>query len=205
MTVTALIVVWILMQSVIAIASARGRLALRIWGMHLSHLGFAALILGIAVTTYYSIEDDVVLSIGDTHTMGDYAFTLESVSPINGPNYTSARANLSVAHHGKFLTLMQPEKRFYTERNMPIAQIALEGNLARDLYVALAEPLRNNQWILRIQYKPMVRFIWLGAIMIALGGIFAVFDGKIRPLFKGGRRVLTSGVFKFSTKRGTQS
>lgn len=178
MSLSLILVFWIISQSLLAMIDARGKLALRLWGMHLAHLGFASLILGIAVTSYYSIEDDVILSIGDSHLMREYEFTLEAVRPLSGPNYTSAQADLKVMHQGEFLALMQPEKRFYTERSMPIAQIALEGNLARDIYVALAEPLPNNQWILRIQYKPMVRFIWLGAVLMALGAMLSLYTTK---------------------------
>ena len=147
-------------------------------GMHLAHVGFLSLCLGIAVTSYYSIEDDVVMSVGQTHTMGNYDFTLDSVSPIKGPNFTAAQAVLSVQHKGKHLAIMKPEKRYYAPRNMPIAEIALKGNLMRDLYVALAEPIGNDRWVIRIQIKPMIRFIWLGGILMTLGGFVAYFSRR---------------------------
>lgn len=149
------------------------RVSLRNLGMHLAHVGFICLALGITVTSIYSIEDDVVLDIGQSHRINDYLFTLDSVSPVHGPNYTSAQAVLTVSEQGKYLTTMKPEKRFYTQRNMPIAQIALEGNLMRDLYVALSEPIGDKRWVLRIQVKPMVRFIWLGALLMSLGGFMS--------------------------------
>jgi cytochrome c-type biogenesis protein CcmF len=189
MSLGMLLVMWIVSQTLL---SLRPRMGLRVWGMHLAHLGFAVLILGIAISTHYSIEDDVVLGEGQSHTMGQYEFTLDNLLTVQGPNYQSIQAILSVKDKGNFIGLMKPEKRFYNQGKMPIAQIALNSNLSRDLYVALAEPLKHDQWIVRIQVKPWIRLIWLGAIMMTLGGLVTL-NRAHAPFEKGGRPVLGSG------------
>jgi cytochrome c-type biogenesis protein CcmF len=171
MSLGVLLVIWIVSQTLL---SLRPRMGLRVWGMHLAHVGFAVLILGIAISTHYSVEDDVVLGEGQSHTMGQYEFTLDNLLTVQGPNYQSIQAILSVKDKGNFIGLMKPEKRFYNQGKMPIAQIALNSNLSRDLYVALAEPLKHDQWIVRIQVKPWIRLIWLGAIMMTLGGLMVL-------------------------------
>jgi cytochrome c-type biogenesis protein CcmF len=162
----------------VAFQRVRARLPIKLWGMYLAHLGFGVLILGITLTTYLSVEDDVILGVGETHAIGDYRFTLDSLTPIQGPNFTAEQASMTVTYKGALLTTMKPEKRFYTQRQMPIAQIALDGNLARDLYVALAEPLEDHRWVFRIQVKPFIRLIWLAALLMASGGILSIFNHK---------------------------
>lgn len=177
-----LIALWIVSQSLIAIVAARGRFTFRIWGMHLAHLGFATLVLGIALSTHMSVENDVVMGVGESHTLGDYKFTLDHLTQLNGPNYESIQAILTVTDNGKFLSFMKPEKRFYNQGKMPIAQIALDGKLSRDIYIAIAEPLNNGRWILRIQIKPWVRLIWLGGLLMTAGGLIALFSTKRRAM-----------------------
>lgn len=143
-------------------------------GMHLAHAGFLVLILGIALSSHYSLEEDVILSPGQSHQIGDYDFTLDKILTVQGPNYQGIQAILSVSDQGKFIGLMSPEKRFYNQGKMPIAEIALNSNLSRDLYLALAEPLNADRWILRIQVKAWIRLIWGGALMMALGGFLAM-------------------------------
>jgi cytochrome c-type biogenesis protein CcmF len=74
---------------------------------------------------------------------------------------------------------LSPEKRLY-QTGMPMTEAAIDPSLGRDLYVALGESLGNGNWSMRIYYKPMVRWIWLGGIMIALGALLAAFDRRYR-------------------------
>lgn len=164
----------LIMLALLPLATIRMRLSWRLIGMHCAHLGFAVFVAGAALTTFMSKEEDVILGVGDSHRIGAYEFTLEYLRPIQGPNYEGTRAKIRVTEHDKFLTDLKPEKRLYNQNNLPIAEIALDGSLSRDLYLALAEPLEHNQWIVRIQIKPWVRLIWLGGLMMAAGGILSL-------------------------------
>ncbi len=150
-------------------------------GMHLAHLGVVVCVTGVAVTSAYSIERDLRMAVGETATVGPYHFTLEALKDVTGPNYTATGATIRVtdANDG-LLTVMHPQKRIYTVQQMPMSEVALDPGLTRDLYVALGEPVGEDAWAVRIYYKPFVRWLWLGAVFMALGGFMAISDRRYR-------------------------
>nr|WP_136066391.1 heme lyase CcmF/NrfE family subunit [Halomonas sp. EAR18] len=150
------------------------------WGMWLAHLGLAVTIVGVTVVSNYSVERNVRLALGERVAVAGYGFTLEALDERHGANYVADRATLAVARDGRRLYTLHPEKRRYTARARPMTEVALRPGLLRDLYVALGEPLGRDAWSLRIQYKPMVRWLWLGALMMALGAALAVLDRRYR-------------------------
>ena len=77
---------------------------------------------------------------------------------------------------------MTPEKRLYISTGMPMTQVALRPGLFRDLYVAMGEDLGDGTWAMRVQYKPFVRWMWLGGLLMAFGGVLAVYDKRYRRL-----------------------
>ncbi len=81
---------------------------------------------------------------------------------------------------GELETVLQPEKRLYTVPQMPMTEVAIYPGLFRELYLALGEPLPDGGWAVRIHYKPFVRWIWLGAVLMALGGLTAISDPRYR-------------------------
>ena len=151
-------------------------------GMVVGHIGFAVCILGVALVSIESDERDIRLAVGDEATVQDYVFTFDSMEKITGPNYIADRAHFIVRDRdtGKQLTLMHPEKRIYLAKNMPMTEAAIDPGLFRDLYVALGESLDGGAWAVRIQIKPFVRWIWLGALLMAFGGLLAVMDKRYR-------------------------
>lgn len=151
-------------------------------GMIVGHIGFAVCLLGVALVSIESDERDIRLAIGDEATVQNYRFKFDSLDKINGPNYVSDRAHFYVtdATSGKPIALLHPEKRIYLAKNMPMTEAAIDPGLFRDLYVALGEPLDDGAWAVRIQIKPFVRWIWLGALLMAFGGILAVSDKRYR-------------------------
>ena len=166
-------------------AGGRASLPRSLWGMSFAHFGAGLLVLGVTVTSTLSIARDSSMHEGDAMTLHGYTFTLQKVHEIQGPNYTAERADIRVTHDGKFLRDMHPEKRVYDGRSAPTTESAIDPGLTRDLYVALGSPLGDNAWSVRIQYKPFVRFIWLGGIFMALGGILAVSDKRYRQRAAG--------------------
>jgi len=150
------------------------------WGMILAHLGIAMTVWGIAFSQNYSVERDVRMKVGDSVEIADYTFTFSGVHDVNGPNYLGGLAQIDVTHDGQPEATLKAEKRFYTVSKMSMTEAAIDWGLTRDLYVALGEKLDDNSWALRLYYKPFIRWIWLGGLFMALGGLLCMFDRRYR-------------------------
>ena len=157
------------------------KLSLAYWGMQLGHLGVAVTIVGVAVVSNYSIEQNVRMAPGDSVEVAGYTFTMNKLTSHRGPNYLADRANITVQQGDSSRSfVMNPEKRLYLATRMPMSQVALRPGFFRDLYVAMGEDLGDGSWALRVQYKPFVRWLWLGALLMAFGGVLAVVDRRYR-------------------------
>ncbi len=150
------------------------------WGMIFAHLGVAMTVWGIAFSQNYSIERDVRMNVGDTVQIAGYDFTFKGISDANGPNYVGGKAQIDISRDGKHETTLYAEKRLYTVSKMPMTEAAIDWGFSRDLYAALGEKLDNNAWALRLYYKPFIRWIWLGGLFMALGGVLCMFDRRYR-------------------------
>ncbi|MGB0712868.1 MAG: heme lyase CcmF/NrfE family subunit [Gammaproteobacteria bacterium] len=150
------------------------------WGMTLAHLGIAVFIIGVSLTSIYSVEKDVALGPGDVFEVSGYAFRFDKVEGHDGPNYHADRGTVTVLKDGEPYTVLHPEKRVYHAQRMPMTEAAIDAGLGRDLYVALGEPVGEGRWAVRVYYKPFVRWIWLGALFMGLGGIVAAADKRYR-------------------------
>ncbi|MEJ2611264.1 MAG: heme lyase CcmF/NrfE family subunit [Candidatus Thiodiazotropha sp.] len=150
------------------------------YGMILAHMGVAMFIVGVTLVSSFGMENDVRMGPGDVSQIADYEFTFEGVKQIPGPNYNANRGRFQVSRNGKHFTTLEPEKRAYFVQTMPMTEAAIDWGFTRDLYVSLGEPLGNGEWSLRLYYKPYVRWIWLGGVLMALGGILAISDRRYR-------------------------
>ncbi|WP_372738530.1 heme lyase CcmF/NrfE family subunit [Neptunomonas sp.] len=148
--------------------------------MMLAHLGVAVSITGVALVSIYNEERDLRMMPGDTLAFENYTFIFEGSKHIEGPNYTSDMGILTVLKNGKPHSVMHPEKRLYTARGDVMTEADIDPGLFGDLYVALGEPLEGGAWAVRVQYKPFVRWIWLGGFMMAFGGLLAASDARYR-------------------------
>jgi cytochrome c-type biogenesis protein CcmF len=117
---------------------------------------------------------------GDSTTVGGYTFTFESIGEVSGPNYIAARAQIRLTKDGETLPTLYPEKRIYKVQKMPMTEAAIETGLFRDVYVSLGEAVDAQTWIVRVQYKPLVTWIWWGCVLMGLGGILAACDRRYR-------------------------
>lgn len=149
-------------------------------GMSLAHLGLAATIIGITLTTLYGVERDVKLAVGESAEAGGYRFELDALEDLYGPNYQAVEARVSVHRGDKQVADLRPQKRIYRVQTMPMTEAGIDAGLRRDLYVALGESLGGGTWSVRLQIKPGVRWIWLGGVMMALGGLLAATDRRYR-------------------------
>ncbi len=163
-------------------------------GMVLAHLGLVVTVTGLAITSYYSIERNLRMKVGDSVEVGPYQFKLDSLEPADGPNYSATRGTFEVLNHkGQLVTVLYPEKRFYPDRQTTTTEVALSPGLLHDLYIAMGEPLDDGgSWGVRIQYKPFVRWLWLGGLIMALGGGLALSDPRYR-MARRKRAVLPEG------------
>lgn len=150
------------------------------YGSTVAHIGIAIFILGVVISNTYSIEKDVRIVKGQALEIGEYSFLMEQIKEIKGVNYTATQGEIVVSKNGKEIVRLQPEKRIYRVQTMPMTEAAIDWGLFRDIYVALGEPLENNAWSMRIYYKPFVRWIWFGGILMMLGGLLAVTDKRYR-------------------------
>ncbi len=152
------------------------------YGMWLAHLGIAVSVIGVCMVSIYSDERDVRMSPGDSVVMGAYEFRLLGVKKVQGPNYMAERGDIEVSRNGNYLLNLHPEKRHYPVARNVMTEAAIDPGLFRDLYVALGEPVGNSgAWAVRVHYKPFVRWVWFGGLMIMFGGFLTVFDRRYRP------------------------
>ena len=150
------------------------------WGAMFGHVGMAVAVTGITLTSMYSTEKDVRLEANSNYEVAGYAFKFIKIEDRQGENFKATRATVEVSYEGKPLIILYPEKRDYGPGTMPMTEAGIDPGFFRDLFIALGEPLGKDAWSFRIYHKPFVRWIWLGGILIALGGLLAAFDGRYR-------------------------
>jgi len=151
------------------------------YGMLLAHLGVAVLIAGITVASMYTQDKDVRLAPGDRYTLAGYSVRFESLEQRTGPNYTAKVGTFTVSRDNQLLATVHPEKRTYASSSRPMTEAGIDAGLWRDFYVALGEPIGDSgAWAVRLYYKPLVRWLWLGGLMMALGGLMAGLDRRYR-------------------------
>ena len=159
------------------------------WGMMFGHLGVAVFIVGITLTSIYSTEKDLRLERGQSYSLGGYDFLFQGAERVKGPNYVAHQAVVEVSRDEKPVALLHPQKRNY-QSGMPMTEAGIDAGLTRDLFVALGEPLGDQgAWSLRIYHKPFIRWIWLGFIFMAVGGVLAATDRRYFQLARKARAV----------------
>jgi cytochrome c-type biogenesis protein CcmF len=149
-------------------------------GMTLAHIGIAVFLVGALLTEGLSRQRELALTPGQSVELGRHAFRFDGVVRRAGPNYLADRGTVQVSRDGQAIAVMHPEKRSYASGGQVMTESAIDPGLTRDLYVALGEPLGNGAWAVRVHVKPFVRWIWLGAVLMALGGFVTATDKRFR-------------------------
>jgi len=150
------------------------------YGMITAHAGVAVFIVGVTMVSNFQLEEDVRMSPGSSYELAGYRFELIGVEKSKGPNYNADRGHFKVYRGERQIADLHPEKRSYLGGGMPMTEAAIDAGLLRDIYVSLGEPVGGGDWALRLYYKPYVRWIWLGAVLMAIGGLLAVSDPRYR-------------------------
>ena len=168
------------MRGVTSGSAVLARLSPSYLGMLMAHFGFALTLIGATFVTQFSAERDLRMVVGDTVILNGYTFTLDELTVVEGPNYAADRGIFSVSIDGTFFTTLMPEKRRYVASGQIMTEAAIDAGVMRDLYIALGEPLGDGAWSVRVQHKPLIRWIWFGALMIGVGGLTTSFDRRYR-------------------------
>ncbi|GAB3003405.1 heme lyase CcmF/NrfE family subunit [Psychrosphaera aestuarii] len=181
---------WIVMFTLVEYNNTRlklgfGNVPLSHYAMSLGHIGIAFVIAGAGLTSQYTQEKDVKLWPGDSAELMGYTYKFNAITDVIGPNYEGWAADMSV-YKGNYLEAnLLAEKRYYPVQRNTMTEAAIDDGFTRDLYVSLGELLPDDAWAIRIHVKPYVRWLWLGGILVALGGFLTLFDRRYRGKVKG--------------------
>ena len=171
---------WIVITAFLS-TKKRPRNSRSYWGMVLAHCGVAVFVVGVTLVKGYESDRDLKMKAGDTIELAGYTFRLEGVAPVRGPNYNAAQATIAVTRNGKPVTTMYPERRIYNVQQQTMTEAAIDAGITGDLYVSLGDPLDNEgTWLIKVQHKPFIDWIWGGCVLMALGGVFAASDRRYR-------------------------
>ena len=147
-------------------------------GMIFSHIGLAVFVLGATIVESNNIEKELVMSPGQIVELDSYKFKLNQLSDVDGPNYAAVRADFAIFKNDEFVAEVYPEKRLYDSSEMPMTEAGIAPKINGDLYVTLGNLISEDTWSVRIYFKPMVRLIWIGTLLMFIGGIISILNKR---------------------------
>ncbi len=148
--------------------------------MTLAHAGLAVAIAGITASAAWQGEVIRIMKPGDIAELGGYAYRLEGVRTLRGPNYTSDTASFTVLRDGRVVALLSPEKRLYDVQRRATTEAAIHTTGLADLYTVIGDPDGRGGWTVRIYHEPLVPWIWAGALIMVAGGAISLTDRRLR-------------------------
>jgi cytochrome c-type biogenesis protein CcmF len=164
--------------AVAALLPLRGRSLKRVpvatWGMVIAHFGIAVALFGMACEGAFSKERLAAVAPGGTEQIGDFAVTLEGVTPVAGPNWTAIEARLAVRQNGGAPVILTPQARNFWSPAQSTSESALLTKWNGQLYAVIGQQAEDGRWQIRVWWKPFVTFIWYGGILVALGGLLSI-------------------------------
>ncbi len=149
-------------------------------GMCVAHFGVGVFTLGVTIVSAFSIETDNLLEPGQSLSAGRYEFSMRELSEVQGPNYIAREGVVDVRRDAEFVAQLRPQKRQYQVQKNWMTEAAIKPGWNRDLIISMGDQVGNDVWSVRVQYRPLVRFIWLGALIMAFGGLLAATDRRYR-------------------------
>ena len=167
--------------------SAGGRLTAEMTGMALAHFGIAVFLIGALLVEAQVQQREIAMKPGETLTLGRDSFRFVGVEQLQGPNYMASRGTVEIFRDDKPVTTLHPEKREYASGGQVMTEAAIRPGVTRDLFVALGEPLGGNAWAVRVHVKPYIRWVWAGALLMALGALVTAVDRRFRRTRKENR------------------
>ena len=150
------------------------------WGGSLAHAGLGVTLIGVVAATAWSSENVVALKPGESVELSGFHVTFDGVEQRQGPNYASLVARLTLREGGNVVATVEPSRRIYQARRMDLAESGIATFGLSQFYAATAEARDDGATGLRLQYKPLVLLIWLGPVLMALGGLLSLADRRLR-------------------------
>lgn len=180
-------------QSASSFGQGLSRLPRAYYGMVLGHIGMAICALGVCLTSQYSIERDLRMLPDDSANLAGYTFQFKGTREIEGPNYNGDEGIVVITKAGEAVAELNPQKRrYHAQKGQIMTEADIYPGLWQDLYVAMGEPLADGAWALRLHYKPFVRWMWLGGVIMALGAVLAATDKRYRLKVSSSPRDVTT-------------
>ncbi len=158
------------------------------YAMTIAHFGLAVSVAGIAASAF-EVEQIQMLHPGDTLPIAGYVLKFDGTEKVQGPNFTADRATIEVRRNGTMVEELHPQRRFFPLQQMTTSVTAIRSNLLADLYVALGDPDDSNGSTVRAYWKPLTPWIWMGAVIMAFGGLLSLSDRRWRVGVASRRRL----------------
>ena len=169
---------WLIGASILGFLKRKGARA-SAFAAALAHAGLGVTLMGVAGTTLWRSEALTVLAPGQTMTVGPYTLRFDGVTQEQGPNYRASRAHIALMDGANVQSMLTPEQRIYPAEGQDTANTAIRTTGFEDLYLALGDDRGNGRWTLRAYVSPLARFIWLGGLVMAFGGMLSLW-GRLR-------------------------
>jgi cytochrome c-type biogenesis protein CcmF len=169
---------WLIGASLLTLIRRKGARA-SAFAAALAHAGLGVTLMGVAGTTLWRSEALMVLGPGETMTVGPYTLRFDGVSQEQGPNYRASRAHIALMDGTRVKTMLTPEQRIYPAEGQDTANTAIRTTGLQDLYLALGDDRGQGRWTVRAYVSPLAPFIWLGGLVMALGGVLSLW-GRLR-------------------------
>ena len=154
------------------------KVRLAYFGMILAHCGVAIATMGAVMSSYFGSELGVRLAPQQSQQLGQFEFHYDRFSNEIGPNFTAEVAFFSVSKQGKPYAEIVPERRYYDVRTMTMSEVGLDAGFWGDLYIVMGDNLGKGEFTFRLHYKPLIRWLWLGGILMALGALCSAINLK---------------------------
>ncbi len=169
---------WLIGASILDLLKRKGARA-SAFAAAIAHAGLGVTLMGVTGTTLWRSEALTVMMPGELMQVGPYSLRFDGVTAVDGPNYRASRAHISLMDGGRVKSVLEPEQRFYPAEGQDTADTAIRTTGFQDLYLALGDDRGNGRWTVRAYVSPLAPFIWLGALVMALGGVLSLW-GRLR-------------------------
>ena len=150
------------------------------YGSMLGHMGIGLFVIGSVATSVWNTEKIVAMAPGETQTIAGYDVRFDGVKDIKGPNFIEKVGSFNVMKNGEQITILHPGKRAYTVQKMPTTETGIYNAWNGDLYLAVGDELQKGAYTVRFYFNPFIRLIWLGCLIMALGGLVSLTDRRLR-------------------------
>jgi cytochrome c-type biogenesis protein CcmF len=156
-----------------------------LYAMYVAHIGLAVVVVGVVLSSHLSVEKNIRMGINQVQHVAGYDFKFMSLKDFEAANYDGIRGHFTISKNGSVVATLEPEKRRYHASGQWMTEAGIDASLTRDLYIALGEKLPDsNDWAVRIYVKPFVTWLWLGSLLMGLGGLIAMTDKRYRKVNK---------------------